>query len=75
MLDRKSSSGSEDVEKKKEIQVERRGSKGSVRSRVENIDELPDPDEGKSPEERKKIVCIFSSKITADTHVGHRIGL
>lgn len=56
MFDRENSSSTEDIEKKVDDHIERRGSKASARSRVEDLQELPDPDEGKSPEERKKIV-------------------
>lgn len=51
-----SSSSSED-EKQLESQVERHDSRASVRSRSESLQELPDPDAEKSPEERQKIVC------------------
>lgn len=52
------SSESSDNEKKQieKLEIERRGSTASVRSRVESLHELPDPDAGKSPEERAKIV-------------------
>lgn len=72
MLDRKGSSSSEDAEKATEVHAERRGSKGSVRSRTENLNELPDPDEGKTPEERKKIVRVLCTSIKADAHMNCR---
>lgn len=56
MPDREGSSSSDDNEKQLQSQVERRGSRTSVRSRAESLHDLPDPDEGKSPEERQKIV-------------------
>lgn len=59
MVDREGSSGSEENEKHQDLEVERRGSHASVRSRVESLHDLPDPDAGKSPEERKKIVCTL----------------
>jgi len=57
MLGRERSPSSSDNEKKLDAQVERRGSHASVNSRAESLYELPDPDAGKSPEERAKIVC------------------
>lgn len=57
MFNRESSPSSSDNEKHGDAHVERRGSKASVRSRIESLHELPDPDAGKSPEERAKIVC------------------
>lgn len=45
-------SSSDDNEKNGESFVER---KASVVSAIESLHELPDPDAGKSPEERKKI--------------------
>lgn len=59
MFDREGSSGSDDNEKHVKNEIDRRGSKASVRSRVESLDEIPDPDAGKSVEERAKIVCVF----------------
>ena len=56
MFGRTSSSSSGEVEKKGDDHVERRGSHASVRSRVESLHDLEDPDAGKSAEERKKIV-------------------
>lgn len=56
MVNRESSTSSSDNEKKLDNHVERRGSKASVHSRIESIHDLPDPDAGKSPEERAKIV-------------------
>ncbi|KAK5957981.1 hypothetical protein OHC33_001171 [Knufia fluminis] len=55
MVNRESSTSSSDNEKKLDNHVERRGSKASVHSRIESIHDLPDPDAGKSPEERAKI--------------------
>lgn len=55
MLGRERSPSSSDNEKKLDEQVERRGSHASVNSRAESLYELPDPDAGKSPEERAKI--------------------
>ncbi|KAK5077705.1 hypothetical protein LTR24_009404 [Lithohypha guttulata] len=52
MFGRGSSPSSSDNEKKRDSQVERRA---SVTSRAESLHDLPDPDAGKSPEERAKI--------------------
>lgn len=60
MFGRESSPSSSDNEKKGDTQVERRA---SVASRVESLHELPDPDAGKSPEERAKIVCWSSPRM------------
>lgn len=59
MLGRKASTSSEENEKHLGSHVDRRASKASVRSRVESLDEIPDPDAGKSEEERAKIVRDF----------------
>lgn len=55
MFGRAESSSSDDNEKKGETYVERRGSKASVHSRTEDLHDLPDPDQDKTAEERKKI--------------------
>lgn len=60
MFGRDSSPSSGENEKYLASQVERRESKASVRSRIENLDEIPDPDAGKSEEERAKIVRAIS---------------
>ena len=59
MFNRAGSTSSDDNEKRTQTEVERRGSKASVRSRVESLNEIPDPDAGKSDVERAKIVSSF----------------
>lgn len=54
MLPRTSSS--DDEKKQVALEVERRASVASVRSMAESLHDLPDPDAGKSDEERAAIV-------------------
>lgn len=53
MLPRSSDSSDNEKRQVEKLEIERRG---STASRVESLHDLPDPDAGKSPEERAKIV-------------------
>lgn len=67
----KSDSSSDENEKRLESFVERRGSVASVHSRVEDLNELPDPDAHRSEEERRKMVWLQTLSLL-NTNLFHR---